>query len=69
MTKNEKLVLTAYTGILMCDFSEFHEYAEKLLGRPVQSLEMATNSFWEAMKEKTKDEFMKIIGDDTNESE
>lgn len=31
MTLHEKVVLSTYTGILMCDFSEVHKYIEKLL--------------------------------------
>ncbi len=29
MTLHEKVVLSAYTGILMCDMSEVHRYIEK----------------------------------------
>lgn len=29
MTLHEKVVLSAYTGILMCDFWEVHKYIEK----------------------------------------
>jgi len=34
MTLHEKVVLSTYTGILMCDFSEVHKYIEKLLSWP-----------------------------------
>lgn len=43
MTKQEKIIVSAYTGTLMCDFSDVHEYIEKKLGRPVFTHEMADN--------------------------
>lgn len=35
MTKQERLIVSAYTGVLMCGFLEFHNYVEQLLQRPV----------------------------------
>ncbi len=29
MTKEEKIIVSAYTGVLMCTFSDMHEYIEK----------------------------------------
>lgn len=52
MTLHEKVVLSAYTGILMCDFSEVHKYIEKLLGRPVWTHELASEALWSEIKEK-----------------
>lgn len=33
MTKQEKCIVSAYTGVLMCDFDDLQQYLEKLLGR------------------------------------
>lgn len=41
MTKQERLIVSAYTGVLMCDFSEFQTYVEQLLQRPVFTHELA----------------------------
>lgn len=30
MTKQEKVIVSAYTGVLMCDFADLHEYIERL---------------------------------------
>ena len=35
MTKKEKLIVSAYTGVLMTKFDELHEFVEKKFGRPV----------------------------------
>ena len=61
MTLHEKVVLSAYTGILMCDMSEVPRYIEKLLGRPVWTLARAGEGLWSEIKEKAKPDFHKII--------
>ena len=61
MTLHEKVVLSAYTGILMCDFWEVHRCIEKLLGRPVWSHELASEDLLAEIKEKAKSDFLKII--------
>ena len=58
---SEKVVLSAYTGILMCDMSEVHKYIEKLLGRSVWTHELASETLWKTIKEKAKSDFLKII--------
>ena len=63
MTLHEKVVLSAYTGILMCNMDEVHKYIEKLLGRPVWIHELASESLWAQIKEKAKPDFLKIIGE------
>lgn len=49
MTLHEKVVLSAYTGILMCDMSEVHKYIEKLLGRSVWTHELASETLWKTI--------------------
>jgi hypothetical protein len=60
MTKYEAIVVSAYTGFLMCDFSDVHEYVEKKLGRPIWTHEFADKSIWEEIREKIKPDFLKI---------
>ena len=43
MTLHEKVILSAYTGILMCNMSEVHKYIEKLLSRPVEFVKEGTS--------------------------
>ena len=63
MTKQEKIIVSAYTGTLMCDFSDVHEYIEKKLGRPVFTHEMADKVILEEIKQKTKSDFLAICED------
>ncbi|AGR46564.1 hypothetical protein TW1_048 [Pseudoalteromonas phage TW1] len=37
LTKEQAIVLTAYTGTLCCDFSSFHADVEKRIGHAVFS--------------------------------
>ena len=40
MTRREKVIVTAYTGYLMCGMSEVHKYIEEIVGRPVFTHEL-----------------------------
>ena len=60
MTKQEKIVISAYTGVLMCDISDLRKYIEKILGRPVYSHELADDNVCEEIKAKSKADFLDI---------
>ena len=60
MTKYEKIVVSAYTGILMCDFNDVHKYIEEKLGGPVWAHELSKQSVWDVIQGKCKDDFMDI---------
>ena len=60
MTKQEKIIVSAYTGVLMCDFGDVHEYVEEKLGRPIFTHEFADKDIQKEIKEKSKEDFLKI---------
>lgn len=60
MTKEEKIIVSAYTGVLMIRFNEVHKYIEKILGRPVWTHELADKNIWDEIREKTEEDFLKI---------
>lgn len=35
MTKREGAILSAYTGIMLCNWQDYHDYLEELFGRPI----------------------------------
>jgi nitrate/TMAO reductase-like tetraheme cytochrome c subunit len=35
LTTEQAVIISAYTGFLICEFSQMHEAVEKVLGRPV----------------------------------
>jgi len=61
MTRNESAIISAYTGILSGPFDAFHEYIEKLLGRPVMTHELADNKVAAEIKQKSKPDFIKMV--------
>lgn len=60
MTKQEKIVVSAYTGVLMCDFDDLHKYIEDKLGRSVWTHELALEAVSAEIKEKSKADFLAI---------
>lgn len=60
MTKKEKIIVSAYTGVLMCDFADMHEYIEQKLGRPVWTHELGDPAVWEQIKAATKEDFLSL---------
>ena len=60
MTTAEKIVVSAYTGYLMCDFDLMHQYIEKVMGRPVYVHELGSETFNHELMEKVKPDFLKI---------
>ena len=62
MNEQERIIVSAYTGYLMCDFDKVHEYIEKKLGRPVWTHELTYKNVWEEIRNATKDDFMSLCG-------
>lgn len=63
MTKHECAIVMAYTGACMLsgeDFNIFHEYIEKLMGRPVWTHELADKNIVDQIKEKSKADFLEL---------
>lgn len=60
LTKEQALIITAYTGVMSCPFSDFHEFAEKKLGRPIWTHEMGSEEFWKEIKEAIKEDSLSI---------
>lgn len=66
MTKREAAIVSAYTGFLIGEFQDFHEYAEEILGRPIQTIEMISEDIWELFHEKSLKDFQSIEVDEEN---
>ena len=67
MTDREKAIVTAYTGITMLTgekFSIFHKYIEDIMGRPVFTHELADRAVWEEIKNRSKEDFIRICIED-----
>lgn len=64
MTNRERVVISAYTGVLMYKFEDLHEYIETLLERPVWTHELADKDVWNQVKEKSKPDFLALCSND-----
>ena len=63
MTKEERLIVTAYTGVMMVEEDEFYDYLEELMGRPILAKELNSEDFANSVIEAVKDDFMKLCED------
>lgn len=62
MTRDEALLLSAYTGYLLVpDFSDVHEFCERILGRPIYTHKFVDEKIVEEIREKLKPEIMSMI--------
>ena len=63
MTNKEKIVVSAYTGVLMCDFNEMHRYIEEKLKRPVLTHELRDEKIIEKIRDAARNDFLSICDD------
>ena len=61
MTKQEAIILSAYTDILLCDLGDYQAYVEKKLGRPLMNNEYADNKVKQEIKEAVTPEAKAIL--------
>lgn len=62
MTQRERLIVSAYTGVLMCDFGLVHKYIEEKMGHPVWTHELRFESTHAKIREKIKPDFIELCG-------
>lgn len=64
MTKREAAIVSAYTGYLIGEFSDFQAYAEEIMGQPIFTHDLTRLEY--ELKEKSKKDFMniKIVNED-----
>lgn len=60
MTKQEAVIISTYTGILMCNFSDVHKYIEQLFNRSVYIHELADSDLKIEIKKLSRPDFLKI---------
>lgn len=62
MTKQEAVLISAYTGFLLTkNFSDVHGFCEGLLGRPIYTHEFASESTMEEIREKCRPLILEMI--------
>jgi len=61
MNKREAAVISAYTGVLLGDFSEMCKYVEQIMERPIWTHQYADKNFVNEIKQKAKKDFCNLI--------
>lgn len=62
MTREEAILLSAYTGFLLVqDFSDVHKFCEDALGRPIWTHEFADKDVQKEIQNKLRPQIMKLI--------
>ena len=62
MTKEEAILLSAYTGVLLVpDFSDVHKFCEDTLGRPIWTHEFADRCVQKEIREKLHPQIMELV--------
>ena len=62
MTRREKAIAGAFTGVHFGDFDAMHEYIEEVMGRTVFTHEMGYAPTVEKIKEASKQDFIDMVG-------
>lgn len=65
MTNYEKVIVTAYTGVIMCEMDDLQRYAREKLGRPVWTHELALKSVIDELSKAAGPEFLKLAEHET----
>lgn len=62
MTREEAILLSAYTGFLLApDFSEVHKFCEDTLGRPIWTHEFADRCVQKEIQAKLRPQIMELV--------
>lgn len=61
LTKEQAAIAGAFTGITFGPFSDIHEYAERVLGRPVWTHEFASKTLSAELKEAARRDFEDMV--------
>jgi hypothetical protein len=70
MTKQEAVLVSAYTGFLLTkNFADVKKFCEDLLGRPIWTHEYADEKVQREIKEKCKPLIIKMIENETDNDE
>ena len=60
MTPTEKIIVSAYTGTLMCEFDDMHHYIEHKLGRLVYTHELGLKRVQDEIHSAVHDDFIAV---------
>lgn len=60
LTKEQAIIISAYTGYLMTKFSDVHEDVERRLKRPIWNISFGSKEFAEELREIYRSDFIAL---------
>ena len=60
LTKEQAIIVFAYTGFTACDFGDLYEAVEKKLGRPLWAHEFGSEELMEEIRDAFREDFIAI---------
>ena len=70
LTKEQAVIISGYTMVLCCRFSDLHEEIEKRLGHPVWTHQLGDKEFVDGkVKPAFKEDFLSLMPDIPNPNE
>lgn len=60
LTKEQSVIISAYTGFVTCSFADFHEAVEKKLGHSVFVHQFGKKEFMESVSDAFREDFINI---------
>ena len=60
LTKEQAVIIGAYTGFTAGSFGDLHEYAEKKLGRPIFTHEFAYEPLCQELRDAVREDYLAI---------
>lgn len=60
MTTKERVIVSAYTGVRMCDLALVEEYVQEKIGRPIVSNEWGEAYFRREVQTAVKEDFLML---------
>lgn len=60
LTKEQAIIISGYTGVLICNFADLHEDVEKRMGRPVWTHEFGDENFTREVEDLYRDDFIDL---------
>ena len=60
LTKEQAIIISGYTGVLICNFADLHEDVEKRMGRPVWTHEFGDERFAKEVNDLYRDDFIDL---------
>lgn len=60
LTAEQAAIIGAFTGVTAGPFADIHEYAERMLGRPIWTHEFAREDMQDKLREAARDDFLSI---------